>query len=592
MEPRLPTHDGFATCWDVRLSHPDRVTEAKLKPKRGDIIAWLDRIDAATHHQQQTLEFEMFYGRGASPLLAAIEKLCRIAKEAGRNIDHFRQLLALERDSATETVLQHLTTQPHLSLLRVRLVPCDPHSLRDGIQFRLRQLVRQPDRAQLYNFLFAKFTKGLEQRATYRVRDLIQEANGDRIEFFAPPPSLPTHLPSVLSAAIYVLQHCETGLPTEVLAGAVGSTAPEIDERLSAHSGASGLAQHEGCWHIGPIRPFMFHDDGARLMAAALRQLLDFIGRHKKNAVGRRQVPNAIALAKICATDDHELVSSLFWRLDKLLKRTGNKHLVLEVANMSLEAARRPPPTEVKTKGQAVALICGVAWVFQRIGRLAEARAAGEKSLQLGRDIEWYRNTAFCLKCLGRLFRMEAEQHSRHEPKFHELLNASVNYLERAIDGFPNATELNEADRSGEVGDCQSLLARAHLVRGELQKATAAAREAIQRITDASSKDYADLQILLGDLALERHDADGAVRFYDDAIKAAGSEDAEKSEIAARACFQKGLATKSNVAFDAAAEIWTKLEEDELAAEASWHSMLLTRRVPAAAKRIGCGSFT
>ena len=217
MEPRVLTPDGSATCWDVRVSHPDRVTEAKLKPKRGDILAWLDRVDAATH-QQQTLEFEMFYGRGASLLLAAIEKLCRIAKEAGRNIDSFQQLLALERDSATETVLQHLTTQPHLSLLRVRLAPCDPHSLRDEIQFRLRQLVRQPDRAQLYNFLFAKFTKGLEQRATYRVRDLIQEANRDRIEFFAPPPSLPTHLPSVLSAAIYVLQHCETSLPTEVLA--------------------------------------------------------------------------------------------------------------------------------------------------------------------------------------------------------------------------------------------------------------------------------------------------------------------------------------------------------------------------------------
>ena len=253
---------------------------------------------------------------------------------------------------------------------------------------------------------------------------------------------------------------------------------------------------------------------------------------------------------------------------------------------MSLEAARRPPPMEVKTKGQVVALICGVAWVFQRIGRLAEARAAGEKSLQLGRDIEWYRNTAFCLKCLGRLFRMEAEQHSRHEPKFHELLNESVNYLERAIDGFQNATELSEAERRGEVGDCQSLLARAHLVGGELQKATVAARQAIQRITDTSSKDYADLQILLGDLALERHDADGAVRFYDDAIKAAGSEDAEKSEITARAYFRKGLATKSSVAFDHAAEIWMKLEEDELAAEACWHSMLLTRRVPAAAKRI------
>ena len=308
MEPRVPAPDGSATCWDVRLSHPDRVTEAKLKPKRRDIVAWLDRVDAATH-QQQTLEFEMFYGRGASPLLVAIEKLCRIAKEAGGNIDNFQQLLALERDSTTDTVLQHLTNKPYLSLLRVRLAPCDPNSLRDEIHFRLRQLVRQPHRTQLYNFFFAKFIKGLERRATYRVRDLMQEANADRIDFFGPPPSLPTHLPSVVSAAIYVLQHCETSLPTEVLAGAGGCSPSEIDEHLSAHSGASGLTQDEGCWQLGPTRASIFHDGGLRLIATALRQLLDFIGRRKRTAVGRRQVPNAIALAKLCATDDPELVS-------------------------------------------------------------------------------------------------------------------------------------------------------------------------------------------------------------------------------------------------------------------------------------------
>lgn len=585
MEPRVPTPDGSATCWDVGLSHPNRVTEAKLKPKRTDIIAWLDRVDAATH-QQEALEFELFYGRGASPLLSAIEKLCRIAKEADGNSDNFQQLLTIERDSDTDIVLQHLVTQPHLSLLRVRLAPSDPHRLDDEIQFRLRQLVREPDRAQLYNFLFAKFAKGLEQRATYQVRDLMQEANGNHIEFFGPPPSLPRHLSFVLSGAIYILQHCETGLPTEVLARAIGCTTREVDDRLSEHSGASGLNQDEGCWKVGPVRRLMFHDDGAQLIAAALRQLLDFISSHKKNTVGWRQVGNAIALAKICAKSDPELVSGLFWKLDKLLKRTGNKQLVLEVAKISLEAARRPPLTETKKKGQAVALICGVAWVSQRRGRLAEARGAGERSLQLGSDIEWYRNTAFCLKCLGRLFRMEAEQTDRHEPRFHELLDASVDYLERAIEAFPKATELSEAERRGEVGDCQSLLARTYLVGGKLQTATAAARQAIERITDTSSKDYADLQILLGDLTLRQHDAKSAVRFYDDAIKAAGGDDVEESEIAARAYFQKGLAMKSSVAFDQAAEIWIKLEEDELAAEATWHSMLLTERVPAAARQI------
>ena len=117
------------------------------------------------------------------------------------------------------------------------------------------------------------------------------------------------------------------------------------------------------------------------------------------------------------------------------------------VANISLAAARRLPRTEAKTKGEAVALICGRAWVFQRIGRLAEARADGEKSLQLGKSIEWYRNTVFCLKCLGRLFRIEAEQHRQNQAQFRELLGLSIGYLERAIDSFSKATELSDAER-------------------------------------------------------------------------------------------------------------------------------------------------
>ena len=108
-------------------------------------------------------------------------------------------------------------------------------------------------------------------------------------------------------------------------------------------------------------------------LGKALRQLLEFIRTNNTSALAWRQVPNAIALAKVCQSDDPELVSALFWKLDKLLKRTGNKRLVLEVANISLKAARQEPQNEAKTKGEAVALICGRSWVFQRTNRLADA---------------------------------------------------------------------------------------------------------------------------------------------------------------------------------------------------------------------------
>ena len=585
MEPRVVTPDGHVTSWDVRLPHPERVTEVKLRPSRADIVEWLDRVELGTQ-QDAGLRFELSYGRGASSLVTAIENLCRIAKEADGNIDRFKDLVALEHSSSIEAVLQCLRTQPHVSLLRVRVAPIDPESLEREIQFRLRYLVREPNRTRLYEFLFAKFHRAIEQRATYHVRALIKEINAAQIEFFAPPTSLSQHIAPVVSSAIYILQHCETALPAEVLAAGIDCTEQEIDDSLSTHIGAGGLSTDEGCWEIGQIRPLLVQDNGLRLIAKALCQLLEFIGTHRKSALGWRQVPNAIALAKVCQSEDHELVSALFWKLDKLLKRTGNKQLVLEVANISLAAARRLPRTEAKTKGEAVALICGRAWVFQRIGRLAEARADGERSLQLGESIEWWRNTAFCLKCLGRLFRMEAEQHRRNGAEFRESLGSSIHYLEHASDSFLKATELSDAERRAEVGDCQSLLGRTYLVAGDLLKAKAAARKAIDLITNVTSKDYADLQILLGELTYAERDTDAAVSFYNAAITAAGTGDAERSEIAARALFQRGRAAKSGGSFDRAAEIWETLEEDEPADQARWHSMLLGGRVPSVAQRV------
>ena len=586
MEPRVVTGDGNVTCWDVRLSHPERVVEVKLKPKRVEIMEWLGRVEIGMQ-EDANCRFELFYGRGASPILSAIESLCRIAKEADGNVGRFENLFDLELSPDIEAVMGHLKAKPHVSLLRVRVTPIDQQSLEREIQFSIRHLVCEPDRTRLYDFLFTKFHKGIEQRATYHVRELIKEAHEAQIELFAPPAVLPRHRSPVVSSAIYILQHCETGLPAEVLAAGIDCTIQEIEDSLSEHVGAGGLTSDEGCWAAHPIRPLIaHHDTDLRLIGKALSQLLEFIGANKKSTLGWCQVPNAIALAKVCQSEDSELVSALFWKLDKLLKRTGNKRLVLEVANISLKAARRLPRTEAKSKGKAVALICGRSWVFQRTNRLPEARAAGEKSLKLGKDIGWCRNTAFCLKCLGRLFRMEAELHRQDEEEFKKLLDLSIDHLERAISTFPQATELSEADRDAEVGDCQSLLSRSYCVAGDLVQADASAREAIDRLTDDTSKDYADLQILLGDLTYAKNGIDAAVRFYDEAIRAAGTSDAEKSEISARAYLQKGRVTKSRSGLDRAAEIWTKLEEDELADDARWRSMQLAGRVPSAAEQV------
>jgi tetratricopeptide (TPR) repeat protein len=223
--------------------------------------------------------------------------------------------------------------------------------------------------------------------------------------------------------------------------------------------------------------------------------------------------------------------------------------------------------------------------VYQRIGRLALARADAERSQKLGEDIRWDRNTAFCLKCIGRLYRLEAEAATSVRMRA-DLFSSSISYLHEAIHLFPKVTELSEAKRREEVGDCYSLLARTFLIAGNRREAEEMAKMAIERIPEGLSKDYADLQVVLGDLRAASNEVADAVSFYDSAIEVAGSTDAERSEIAARAWFAKGMVTRSMASFAKASTIWKALEEDGRAAEAEWEIIRLEKKVHAEAMEL------
>ncbi len=168
------------------------------------------------------------------------------------------------------------------------------------------------------------------------------------------------------------------------------------------------------------------------------------------------------------------------------------------------------------------------------------------------------------------------------------LIRLSVDSLENAIALFPKITETN-LDHAGEQGDCYSLLGRTYFVAGEYQRAEAAARESLKYLTDETSKDFADLQILLGDL-VARQNADAATGYYDRAIEVAGTVDAERSEIAARAFFRKGLVARSVTSLDKAAEIWDRLEEVGSSANARWQCLLLTGVASGKPRSFGNGS--
>ena len=323
------------------------------------------------------------------------------------------------------------------------------------------------------------------------------------------------------------------------------------------------------------------------LVGTALEAALDFVENHR-NGNRRGQMMNVVTLMK--AADIHATstqVSRTFRIIQSWLKSSGDKRLVLVVARRSIEASRVSPHGGDQVRGrkqvedEAVAAICGLSWVYQRTGRLAEALAEAERSLALGQALHppWDRNTAFCHKCLGRLKRMQSEdaRYTQHRTK---LLNDSVELFLKAIDEF---TKLG---LEGEVGDCYSLLARTYLVTGDRGAARDAVREAEERLIDPTNKDYLDLQIVKGDLMLHvsrrtaesiytemlpgaRTDADGALATVD-------VDDAQKSEIMARAYLQRGKvraalgdATNARTDFEQAANIWDDLA-DPTADSAYW----------------------
>ena len=371
------------------------------------------------------------------------------------------------------------------------------------------------------------------------------------------------HLPDLEpneSVVVALLNLCSDPLPLEVVARVVHQDVGLVAKTLKRLVALDIVVIAKSTARLNVLPASRMPDVSKNTVGATLEALLDFVEKHQRAA--QPQMMNIATLAKI--TDIRiaaAQVSRTFRTIQSFLKSSGNKRLVLEVARRSIEASKAPGRLRAQAEDEAVAVICGISWVYQRIGRLSEAAAEAERSLALGRAIHWDRNTAFCLKCLGRLKRMQSENLQDAKQRV-ELLAASAKLLREAILEF---TKLN---LEAEVGDCYSLLARTHFVAGNRKAACDAIKEAYQRLLDPTNKDVLDLQILEADL-MQSTDPQGAADIYKDVLAVGdGNGDAQKSEIMARAHFQLGrvwtaLGDNENALteFRRAAAIWDTLQD-------------------------------
>ncbi len=397
----------------------------------------------------------------------------------------------------------------------------------------------------------------------------------ERPERSLDPHLTPSHFPRPEIGAL--LRRCPDPLPVGVLARAVDQETATIAKSLRQLRQAAGVdspltPQECPVGSRDPVLP-------DHVLVAALHAELDFADNHRGTLSGRAQLANVLALVEAASgiRAASVQVSRTFGIVQTMLKARGDKHLVLRVAQRSIEASKARGRTRDQVKDQALATICGVSWVYQRTGRLAEALVEAERSLRLGQDIGWGRNTAFCRKCIGRLRRMQGEASGDVQER-RDLFKKSVESLQEAILRF------EQLDMSEEVGDCYSLLARTHLVSGDTSAARQAIAQADERLLDCDSKDYLDLQIVKGDVVLLQNPAAAEATYTEVLATRDDAKDAQKSEIIARAYLQRGRAraalgkgSRSQEDLERAAGIWDSLKDPaadaahwEIACAADW----------------------
>ena len=326
-----------------------------------------------------------------------------------------------------------------------------------------------------------------------------------------------------------------------------------------------------------------------------LYELLNFIDGSSKSLSGIRQCRNALRLFLLLDGTSQRIVAErLFDTLDKPMKALGDKQLVLDVAGACVKVVAHESRSTNEAECEARARICGTSWAYQRMGKLDLAADEAGKSLELSIQLNSKKSIAFCTKCSGRLTRLRAEAVQDDAQERNRLFVQSIDELGEAVALFSNHDEFGADDP--EVGDCYSLIGRTYLSKDDPKMAAKYVDMASTRLTDKSSKDFLDLEILRGDLAVRLGDYGSAYDGYNAVVETSHYANYQMSEIVARAFMQRarlhskmGKTDESVSDYTNAATIWEEYHEHELADKASWEQIDLQESFSPPVRRLLVG---
>ena len=578
IEPRV-VHPEAVTRWDIQTESPLIFHEAKAKLSKNDFLEFLRR---AGETNDLSANIQLVYGRCSTPLLAAAIRLNGIAIECGSDHSKFDELVEREGIPGADLILKELgpTYRERLPLLMFEGI--SETALQRELEMRSRDLFpEQP--GQLIDFLFKLFSEGAKSRRQYGAGELVHLIEQSGIKLSRPALVELTGVAKPAVSALALLQEVPSGLPEEVVVATVETETAELREMLS---GLDLLSMEEGMWRIRPLSFQVSVQNRADLLCRGFEKLLDFMAQNQTDRRAEEQLRNSVRLARECLRNHPGLALPLFQATEHIVKNLGDKHLLLEISDLCIDAGHRTDggDRERCAQARAQATLCGRSWVFQRTSRLAEARLSAEMSLALGEKIGWDRNTAFAEKCIGRLDRVEAEQTGIARERKAELLQASAEKLLKAIRMFSDAGEFGSTHI--QVGDCYSLLARTYLTSRKRGETEVALRKAYEIIPATSTKEYFDLLILTGDFEVTWGERSQAEVRFSEVIDHHSNQSREHSEIYARALSKRAanrakLNRKQTALADyqRAAEAWRSLDEHEEAAKMEWACLELDGKI-------------
>jgi len=572
LEPRIVYDSHAVSRWDIRTDPQTVVWEAKVKVTKHDIDEWLARI-RDTEDCAENVSFGLAYSGSHTPVLNTVKHLKDLATECGVDRAKFDRLSTEDGESAS--VISTLGSSAFACLERMRFEQIPEDLLGSNLQFRARYLAgSESDR--LIDFLFRMFSEGATERRRYEIQELIERCTSAGIPLTPPGNIALAEVPTLAQRAIIVLKACRHGMLKQVLTGALNASTEDVQEALRELVARRIIVDQEDMWRLAAWPHPAPTEGREEILTACFDQLLDWLKDYEMSPAAVGQLYNAMEISLECLRRRPGLALKFFQSTEHVIKNLGDKHLLLEMSELCVAAAKdsSPQDRDLRAKALAQAYMCGHSWVFQRTGRLREARMYAQKSLELGEAIGWARNTAFAKKCLGRMDRREAEGIASPAERTRLLADSETKLVE-AIALFSESEEFGPTDR--QVGDCYSLLGRTQLVARKLNAATESIRKAHAILPEAPTKEHMDLLILTGDLEVAKGNREDADSYYDRVIEWSAGGNREISEIRARAYMQRGQSRRrrghkdaAKADFERAASIWHSLEEHKQAADAQW----------------------